>query len=932
MPWTTRRGFLRGSLLGAAALSTADAAAPGEALAASEEAMPAEAGEAEVSFSVNGQAHTFTVDADEVALDTVRERLGLTGCKRGCGHGACGACAVLVDGVPEASCLLPTTALQGSEVTTIEAIGAQGLHPVQKAFMAHDGLQCGFCTPGFIVEATAFYDRWRAERGTEEPDRDAIADALSGHLCRCGAYQGIYSAVAAACRGDFDAVEVVAPRHEAADKVTGKAQYTVDVSLPGMLHGAVLHSPHAHAKLVSLNFDEALALPGVKAAVAVTAPGTTLRYVGMPVAAVAAVDAHTAEMALAFIDAQYEVRAPLVGPEAALAEGAAPVYASDKVIKAEAPNAAEGAALGAKTHGNLRGPAGIGLGKPRKVEKRLAEAEAAGRAVSGSWSMQTQAHTTLEPHACVARWTDDGGLETWISSQSVHWTAQELAELYELPFAKVRVIARHVGAGFGSKAGVQPETPICIDLAREAGAPVKLAFTREAELTMAGLRPGAKVDIQLGMAEDGSLGGLHAQAYSNGGCSLGSTVASMMHFIYASDYKKLEDYDVLSHGPGGKPFRGPSGPASTWALEGALEELAAKTGKDSLSIRQAWDVNEGRLRLYETVAKLPMWTQRRTGPPDTGRYRRGVGMATGAWLPFVQPTVEVRMSASTEGFELVTACQDMGNGVRTVMAVAAAEVLGIGPEQLRIDLGDSASPTGCMCGGSRATPSMGPAAAHAAAQLREALVDAAEQRLGLADASPGEGGVKHSGGFVTWAEILEAGPPVSVTARRPKDPGGYFLPFAIADIKIFKLPPGAVQLTEVEVDTRLGRVRATKTWSGVSVGRIYSKPLASSQVFGGVVQGISYALYEERRLCPSTGVTLTSNLEDYRIMGIGDAPEMEVFFDETPRDGVLGGGIGLSEAVTIPVAASVASAVAHATGWRPHHSPIRPERVLEALS
>src|SRR5881392_28849 len=205
------------------------------------------------TMTINGRVEPLPDDPESLLVDVVRDSLNLTGTKLVCGAGVCGACTVLVDGVPVVSCLMPACAAAGKSVTSVEGIGAEKLHPVQKAFMVHDALQCGFCTPGFIVEAAAFHDRWRAAKGTATPSREEIGAALSGHLCRCGAYEGIYSAVAAACAGQFDGREFAPPRVEAREKVTGAAKYTVDIRHDGQLEGVILRSPHAHARIDELD-------------------------------------------------------------------------------------------------------------------------------------------------------------------------------------------------------------------------------------------------------------------------------------------------------------------------------------------------------------------------------------------------------------------------------------------------------------------------------------------------------------------------------------------------------------------------------------------------------------------------------------------------------------------------------------------------------
>src|SRR3954467_9871135 len=211
------------------------------------------------TMTINGRIEPLPGDPDAMLIEVVRDALNLTGTKLVCGAGVCGACTVLVDGVPVVSCLMPARAVAGKTVTTVEGIGAGRLHPVQKAFMAHDALQCGFCTPGFIVEAAAFHDRWCNAKGTAAPSREDIGAALSGHLCRCGAYEGIFRAVAEACSGRFDGNDPVAPRLEARDKVTGLARYTVDIRHDGQLEGVILRSTVAHARIKNLDLAPARA-------------------------------------------------------------------------------------------------------------------------------------------------------------------------------------------------------------------------------------------------------------------------------------------------------------------------------------------------------------------------------------------------------------------------------------------------------------------------------------------------------------------------------------------------------------------------------------------------------------------------------------------------------------------------------------------------
>src|SRR5262245_60428863 len=302
--------------------------------------------------TVNGRVEKLSTDEDALLAEVLRDQLRLTGTKIACGAGVCGACTVLLDGVPVASCLLPAKAAAGKTITTIEGIGAPKLHAMQKAFMALDALQCGFCTPGFIVEAAAFHDGWRREHGMKMPSREEIGAALSGHLCRCGAYDNIFRAVAEACAGRYDGDAELSPRVEARDKVTGAAKYTVDIHSDGQLEGLVLRSKVPHARITRLDLGPALAIPGVKTAISLLEDDRTVRYVGQQIAAVAAVDRKTAHAALAAIKVTSQQLPSVIGANAALKPSAPLVFSG----KGGAGNASEGPVMRAPWKGNVRGP------------------------------------------------------------------------------------------------------------------------------------------------------------------------------------------------------------------------------------------------------------------------------------------------------------------------------------------------------------------------------------------------------------------------------------------------------------------------------------------------------------------------------------------------------------------------------------------------
>jgi len=880
---------------------------------------------------INGRAHEVDPRPDEAAVEVIRERCGLSGTKLVCGAGVCGACTVLLDGAPVVSCLLPAQAMEGRQIRTVEGLGPE-LHPVQKALMACDGLQCGFCTPGFVVEGVAFYERWRAAHGDAEPSRAEVASALAGHLCRCGAYPGIYAAIQAACAGRFEEGEVAPPRVEAEEKVTGRATYTADVRYDGQLEGAILRSELPHARVRALDTAAAKALPGVRAVVELLDERRTVRYVGQEIAAVAAVDLPTARAALALIRVDYEPLPATIGAAAARAAGAPVLYTG---FRKPVINAGEGLLLPATWDGNTRKPLlGLTNSRPGKARGLILAARAAKspNLVEGTWTASPQSHTALEPHVAVAAWQGDR-LTVHVSTQAAHRMAREVADHFDLDVKQVEVRCEHVGGAFGSKLELTMETVAAVTLARAAGAPVRVALDRLEELSVGGYRPGAEMRVALLAGPGGEPVALTAEAHADSGIAVGSQIAILIGLMYTKAPRDLVDYDVVNNVAPGKPFRGPGGPLAAWAVEGAMDELAHRLQVSPLDLRRKWDGNPLRHKLYDWVETLPAWRGRRPAGADTGRFRRGVGVAAANWLYLFHSATTIEVATGAEGLTVTTASQDMGNGTRSSIARAAAEVFGVPPHTVRVRIGSSRAPRGPLSGGSRTTPSVYWPTRKAAEQVRGRLLAFATERLGLREARVVAGGVEHTGGHTPWAEIFRAAPAQRATAGRGLDQGLPAMPLAFGadDINTGRGFTGAVHVCEVEVDTRLGKVRPLRVWGGIAAGRILAPELARSQCMGAIVQGLGYALYERRVVDQRSGHTLSAGLEDYRIPGIGDAPEMELHFVEEGFEHARGGLSGLSELATLGVAAAAGNAVFNATGWRPYHLPILPAHIVEGV-
>jgi len=887
------------------------------------------------TMTINGRPATLPDDPEALLVDVIRDSLDLTGTKLVCGSGVCGACTVLLDGEPVVSCLLPANAAAGKTLTTVEGVGGTGLHPIQKAFMAHDALQCGFCTPGFVVEATAFHDRWRAARDASVPSREEIAAALSGHLCRCGAYEGIFRAVADACAGRFDGNDPIPPRLEARDKVTGLARYTVDIRHDGQLEGVILRAGVAHARITGLDLAPALAMPGVAAAVSLLEDDQTVRFVGAPIAAVAARDRRTALAAIAAITFRREDLPAAIGLDAARRDGAPVVF--ERKDRKRAGNVSEGGAGPVKWNGNLRGPSAPFSHRGKRAQAWLTEARAARDPllVEETFRVPPQQHACLEPHAAVARFDGDR-LTVHISTQAVHDLMGKIAKRYKLAPDKVHVIADHVGGGFGAKGALGVETIAAIELARAASAPVRVVFDREEELSVAGYRPAAEMKLALLPSAQGSLRALSLTAHADTGAGVNSIIAGLARLIYPAEAKDLVDFDVVSNLPPGAPFRGPGGPPMAFALEQAVDEAALRLRVDPIELRKRWDPDPNRQRLYDWAAGLEVWRSRKPAASQTGRYRRGVGIATGYWLYLWQPGSSIELAIRSGRIVASCAVQDIGTGTRSVIANTVAKAFELEPHDIEVRIGHSNLPEGPGSGGSRVTASVVPPTLLAIEKLKAEIT-----RTAARPPQPGSN--------APWRELIAASPDLAVSAKRPEDgrpPPGVKSPLRQAGFMglVFSFMlrrvnnivagagvPSSVQVMEVEVDTWLGHVRVLNAWAGLAIGKLAAPALARSQAAGAVIQGIGYALYEARENDPSTGHVLSANMEDYRIPGIADMPRLDVHFDEAGFDHVPGGGVGIGEVATVPTSAAIANAVCNAIGVRPTEIPIRPDRLVAAL-
>jgi xanthine dehydrogenase YagR molybdenum-binding subunit len=696
-----------------------------------------------------------------------------------------------------------------------------------------------------------------------------------------------------------------APRIDGPERARGEAVYTADLVLPGMLHAAILRSPHSHARVRSVDLAPALAAPGVRA---VLGPGEVERltdgpgYVGAPVAALAADTDAQARAAIELIAVDWEVLEPLVDPDDAV----------ERKQLHGAPRRYE--------RGDL--------------ERGLAEADAI---VEAEYRTQVVLHNCMEPHGCVCRWEGDT-LEVFISTQFIWGVRADVAEQLGLPEDNVRVVCHFMGGGFGSKNGPREHTFVAAELAKRTGRPVRCFNNRREEHLDAGNRNGTIQRLVAGARADGTLtalGGDFVNAVGFGGFS--ASTSGPMQMLYACPNVRTNEYGAKLNTPPNAAFRAPGFVEGTFGLECLLDELAAKLDLDPLELRRRNHSDVDLLderpfsskNLLECYGRAQAHWDRRheVRARSDGTWKHGVGLASQIWYGGGGPPSYAWVRVGSDGgATVVTAMQDIGTGSRTAMAQIAAEELGLPLERVRVELGDSArGPYASISAGSSTIPSMGPAVRAAAADAARQIVEIAAQRHNVEERvlSLQEGRIVSADGG-SWpieevTGLLEDGQILGQGARGPNPAGMRVLTFG-------------VQVAEVAVDVETGEVRVDRVAAIHDVGRIINPLGARSQVEGGIIQAVGYALSEQRIDDPATGIPLTRTFDAYKVPTIADVPEIVSEFVDVPDEHLTNlGSKGLGEPPIIPTAAAIANAIRDATGADVHSLPITREELLRAL-
>lgn len=732
-------------------------------------------------------------------------------------------------------------------------------------------------------------------------------------------------------------------RTDALAKVTGTAVFTADVYLPGMLYGKMFRADIPHARIKSIDVSAAKAHPGVFAIHIFkemseganpkendnTSEYPEVKYAGQPIVGVAAINMDIAEEAVNLIKVEYEPLEFVVDMDDARKPEAPLVYQTN--VNQETSSGGEDIEEGLKSRGNVRGPATKSFyGGPRgNLKKGFAEADVI---IERTYRTQVQTHCPLETHGVVVDY-NRGNVTIYASTQSTKGTRNDFAKTFDLPKSKVRVISEFIGGGFGAKHTLGNFGVMAGHLSKQSGRPVKLMLDRKEEHVSAGNRPNSLQLMKVGAKKDGTLTALKLLSYGTAGVGLGSGVGNIAQAMYECPNFKMDQYDVFTNAGPGAAFRAPGNVQGAFALEQLIDELAERLDVDPLQLREKIDKSTIRKVQRERGAQLMNWKKPKKAGSDPGPVKKGIGVAQAHWPRFVNldSTVEVRVMQDG-AVEVRSAVQDIGTGTKTVLAQVVAEELGLKAAEITVMIGDTLFPIGPPSGGSVVTGSITPPARNAAHKVKTKLIDLAAGELD----TKAENIVVENSWFISKPDRSKkisfknlAGKlrveQITETASRSDDYGG----FMIGTVGYGEL--GAVQFTEVSVDTETGFVKVDRVVAIHSCGRPINISQIESQINGGIIMGIAYALYEDRVMDKNTGHQMNANLDQYKMPFSFEVPEIQIDLIEDYGARSSTDATGIGEPANIATAAAVANAVYNAIGVRMTEIPITPSRILAAL-
>jgi len=978
----------------------------------------------DIQFTLNGQPVVLSVKANETLMTALR-RGGMFSVKHGCETGECGSCTVLIDGKPVPSCLTLATQMAGRTVITLESFGSKGsqMHALQQAFVETGAIQCGYCTPAQILSAKALLDVNPAPneaevreaiagvlcrctgyakpvqailraaavlRGesvppiTEESDRDRVIPAPPGLFKPRDDGSGSHAAdvpMRSADPGTPETLTTIKPlvltpsevkptvtigkpeaKVDAVKLAMGRPAFTDDIEMRGMLYGALMTSPFAHARIKSIDTSKAKAIPGVHAVLTykdvprvLYASGgqsypnpppydqvsldNKVRHVGDRVAIVAAETPELCQLAIEAIRVEWDFLPAVFDPEIAIS-GAAPVIHDEPDVTG----------IHDAKH-NLVHDIDKGTGDAKAA---WAEAD---QIIEGEYRVHQVQQASIEPHIVVTYWDEDERLVIRTSTQVPFHVRRMVAPLINLPVARIRVIKPRIGGGFGGKQEMLIED-LAAHLTIATGRPVRFEYTRAQEFTSARSRHPQILRFKTGVKKDGTLTGQELSILANTGAygTHGLTVQMVSGLrglsTYNAAYKHFLCKVAYTNLPTPGAYRGYGAPQALFALEVHMEQVAEKLGMDVLDFKaknwvklgdelnMAVALGEGREGFPQTVQSTALaecvqlgaqaigWKEKR-GKPGDGPIKHGVGMAVAmhgtaiAGLDMGAATIKMNDDGS---FNVMVGATDLGTGSDTVIAQIVAETLGVPISKIIMHSSDTDfTPFDTGAYASSTTYISGGAALRAAEQVRAQIQKHAAKMMDIADADS------------LWLENEHVHAPggksvsleqVALSSLHQLEQ--HQIMANASHMSYVSPPPFAAQFIEVDVDTRTGQVTVQRLVFAVDCGIALNPITASGQVEGGMLQALGYSHCEEM-VYDEQGVPLATRFGDYRLYQADETPDMRVIFVESYEPTGPYGAKAVAEIPKDGVAPALASAIHDALGVWIQEIPYTPERVWQAL-
>ena len=933
-----------------------------------------------MEINVNGKNCQVGPRPGESLAELLREQLGLSGTKIGCGEAECGTCTVVVDGEPVLSCVYPAARAAGRRILTIEGLTGQSplrsssgegtngdqsarLHPLQEAFVRYGAVQCGFCIPGQIMTAYALLQR------SPVPGEGEIREALKDTLCRCAGYPTIIQAIQAAARSVRSSEPIVGPaytsksplevigtsqiRPDAVEKVNGQALFTDDLSFEGMLHARVKRAGVPHAIVKRIEVEAARQMVGVAAVLtAADIPGEhhhglvtpdwpslvgvdeRVRTVGDAIAVVAAETREIATQALDLIEVEYEMLPPVTNPVQARHPEAPKLHAKGNQLK----------------HIKVR---------KGELDQGFEEADLI---LEHTFQTATDEHAFLEPECSIARLTPAGRMEVYVGSQIPYQDRNQIARALGWPEERVRVVGMLIGGGFGGKEDIAGQIHAAL-LAQATGRPVKLLFDRHESLLVHPKRHATQIRVRMGARQDGRLTAVETELYGDTGAyaSLGEKVMTRATTHSAGPYEvphvRADCYAMYTNNPPAGAFRGFGVTQSCFAIESMMDMLAERLEMDPVELRRRNALRLGSVTntgqtlresvgLLECLEKVSEEIHRRAGDqPFAAQSVEGAPHLKRAWgLAVGYKNTGLGGGAPDKAFAEVELCPDgilevrsssaeIGQGLVTVLQLIVAQEFNTTPDWVRVLLSDTdLTPDGGPTTASRQTFVTGNAARGAAQALRQAIASTLAERH---DQPPDE--IRFVEGLVQFnshALPMEAVQVEMQSEGRP--PKALFEYWAPATTPLgepgdmhFAFSFGA-QAAEVEVNTLTGEVRVLQVIAANDVGRALNPLGLQGQVEGGVIMGLGNALIEN--FIVQDGYVVTDRLARYLIPSIQHSPEIVSIVVEDPASEGPYGAKGVGELSSIPTTPAITNAIYNAVGVRIDKLPVDQEVIASQLA